>query len=143
MAEVANAYIQLLSLDEQLRIASNTLKNFGESVKLFELQVQYGQTPQMTLEQASTQYETAAATILQLEAQFAQTENGLAILLGRNPGPITRGRSLAELNLPPVPAGLPSQLLERRPDVRQAEENLIAANARIGAARALYFPTYP
>lgn len=141
VAEVADAYIQLCSLDEQLRIAGNTLKNFGESVKLFELQVKYGQTPQMTLEQAKTQYETAAATIPQLEAQFAQTENGLAILLGRNPGPMTRGKSLAELSVPPVPAGLPSQLLERRPDVRQAEENLIAANARIGAAKALYFPT--
>jgi len=141
VAEVANAYIQLLSIDEQLRIAGNTLNNFGESVKLFELQVQYGQTPQMTLEQARTQYETAAATIPQLEAQFARTENGLAILLGRNPGPVIRGKSLAELNLPSVPAGLPSQLLSRRPDVRQAEENLIAANARIGAARALYFPT--
>ena len=141
VAEVADAYIQLRALDEQLRISRSTLRNFGESVKLFELQFKYGQVPQMTLEQARTQYETAAATIPQQEMQIVQTENGLAILLGHNPGPIPRGKSISEIGLPPVPAGLPSQLLERRPDVRQAEENLIAANARIGAARALYFPT--
>ncbi len=141
VAEVADAYIQLRALDEQLRISRSTLKNFGESVKLFELQFQYGQVPQMTLEQARTQYETAAATIPQQEMQIVQTENGLAVLLGHNPGPIPRGKRLSEIGLPPVPAGLPSQLLERRPDVRQAEQNLISANARIGAAKALYFPT--
>ena len=77
-----------------------------------------------------------------LELQQAQTENALAVLIGRNPGPIARAKTIEELALPTVPAGLPSEILERRPDVRQAELNLVAANARIGAAKALYFPSY-
>ena len=141
VASVANSYIQLRSLDEQLVIASRTLGTYGDSVKLFELQFEYGQTSQMTVEQARTQYETVAATIPQIEFQIAQTENVISILLGRDPGPIPRGKSIEELTLPTVPAGIPSQVLEQRPDVRQAEQNLIAANALIGAARALYFPT--
>jgi multidrug efflux system outer membrane protein len=95
----------------------------------------------MIVEQARSQYETAAATIPQIESRISQTENGLSILLGRNPGEIERGKTLAEIAMPAVPAGLPSQLLERRPDLAQAEQNLIAANAQIGAAKALYFPT--
>ena len=95
----------------------------------------------MNVEQARTQYETAAATIPQIENQIVQTENAISILLGRNPGPMPRGKSIYELAIPAVPAGLPSELLERRPDILQAEQNLIAANAQIGAARALYFPT--
>jgi multidrug efflux system outer membrane protein len=91
--------------------------------------------------QARSQYETAAAAIPPIEVQIVRTENALAILLGRNPGPIARGQSIFTLALPDVPAGLPSQLLERRPDLVQAEQNLIAANAQIGAAKALYFPT--
>ncbi|OPY88996.1 MAG: Outer membrane protein OprM precursor [Syntrophus sp. PtaU1.Bin208] len=138
---VATNYLQLCGLDEQLTVARKNLKSYGDSVHLFEIQFQYGQVSQMTVEQARTRYETAAATIPQLESQIAQTENALSILLGRNPGPIPRGRLLNELNLPSVPAGLPSQLLERRPDIRQAEQNLIAANAQIGAVKALYFPT--
>ena len=90
---------------------------------------------------AQSQYETAAAQIPQIESQIAQTENALSILLGRNPGPIPRGKSVYDLALPTVPAGVPSSLLERRPDLLQAEEALIAANAQIGAAKALYFPT--
>jgi multidrug efflux system outer membrane protein len=141
VASVANSYIQLRSLDNQLVIAKRTLETYGDSVKLFELQFEYGQASQMTVEQARTQYETVAATIPQIEFQIAQTENAISILLGRNPGPIPRGKSIEELTLPTVPAGIPSQVLEQRPDVRQAEQNLIAANALIGAARALYFPT--
>jgi multidrug efflux system outer membrane protein len=95
----------------------------------------------MNVEQARTQYETAAAAIPQIESQIAQTENALSVLLGRNPGTIRRGKTLNELAAPAVPAGLPSSLLGRRPDIRQAEQNLISANARIGAAKALYFPT--
>ncbi|MFP5213763.1 MAG: TolC family protein, partial [Acidobacteriota bacterium] len=86
-------------------------------------------------------YQTAAAAIPQIESQIAQTENGLCILLGRNPGSIERGKPILELALPTISGGLPSQLLERRPDLAQAEQNLIAANAQIGAAKALYFPT--
>jgi outer membrane protein, multidrug efflux system len=138
---VATNYLQLCGLDEQLAIARQNLKSYGESVHLFELQFQHGQVSLMTVEQARTRYETAAATIPQIESQIAQTENALSILLGRNPGPIPRGRLLKELDLPSIPLGLPSQLLERRPDLLQAEQNLIAANAQIGAAKALYFPT--
>jgi multidrug efflux system outer membrane protein len=80
-------------------------------------------------------------TIPQIETQITQTENALSILLGRNPGPIPRGKPVIELVMPQIPAGLPSQLLERRPDILKAEQSLIAANAQIGAAKALYFPT--
>ena len=140
VAEVATSYIQLCALDEQLAIAKRTLKTYGDSVKLFELQHKYGQVSKMTMEQARSSYETAASTIPQIEVQIVQTENALSILLGRNPGSVGRGRTLAELAMPMIPAGLPSQLLERRPDILQAEQNLIAANAQIGAAKALYFP---
>ncbi len=141
VSEVASSYIQLRALDEQLVIARTTLATYGESVRLFELQYKYGQVSQMTVEQAKSQYETAAAAIPQLESQIIQTENALCVLLGRNPGKISRGRSLTGLDLPAIPAGLPSQLLERRPDILQAEQNLVAANAQIGAAKALYFPS--
>ena len=141
VASVASTYIQLCGLDEQLLIAKNDMISYGEAVKLFELQFKYGQVSRMTVEQARTRYETAAATIPQIESQIVQTENTLSILLGRNPGPIARGKSLRELAMPSIPSGLPSQLLERRPDIAQAEQNLIAANAQIGAAQALYFPT--
>ena len=141
VSSVAGSYLQLRGLDEQLAIARRSLSGYAESVKLYELQFEHGLVSQMTVEQARTQYETAAALIPDLESQIVQTENALSILLGRNPGPIARGRNINEISYPAVPAGLPSQLLERRPDLAQAEENLIAANALIGAARALYFPT--
>jgi len=141
VSSVAGDYIQLLGLDMQLMIARRTLETYAESVRLFELQFRYGQVSQMNLEQARTQYETAAGTIPQIESQIAQTENALSILLGRNPGPIHRERTIFELTLPDVPSGLPSDILANRPDIRQAEQNLIAANAQIGAARALYYPT--
>ncbi len=138
---VANGYVQLRALDEQLAIALRKRETYAESVRLFELQFKHGVQSQMTVEQARTQYETAAAAIPQLEAQIAQTENGLSILLGRNPGPIARGKALGALGLPEAPAGIPSQVLERRPDIRQAEQVLVSANAQIGAAKALYFPS--
>jgi outer membrane protein, multidrug efflux system len=141
VSSVATDYIQLLGLDEQLVVAKRSLASYEKSVKLFELQFRYGQVSQMNVEQARSQYETAAATVPQIESQIAQTENALSVLLGRNPGPVGRGKMIHELALPPVPAGLPSDLLANRPDIRQAEQNLIAANAQIGAAKALYFPT--
>jgi multidrug efflux system outer membrane protein len=141
VSEVAASYVQLRAFDEQLAISKRTLKTYGDSVRLFELQHKYGQVSLMTVQQARSQYETAAATIPQIEIQIVATENALSILLGRNPGPIARGKTLAELAMPTVPAGLPSQLLEQRPDIRQAEQNLIAANAQIGAAKALYYPS--
>jgi outer membrane protein, multidrug efflux system len=141
VASVSSSYMQLRGLDDQLEIARRTLGNYGESVRLFELQFAHGQVSRMTVEQARSQYETAAAAIPQIESQIAQTEHGLCLLLARKPGPIERGKPISELAVPAVPAGLPSQLLERRPDLAQAEQELIAANAQIGAAKALYFPT--
>jgi len=141
VASVASDYIQLLGLDAQLRVSKQTLETYAESVKIFELRYKYGQVSMMTVEQARSQFETAAAAIPQIESQIAQTENALCILLGRNPGPIQRGKTIHQLTLPAVPAGLPSDVLANRPDIRQAEQNLIAANAQIGAAKALYYPT--
>ena len=140
VASVANSYLQLRGLDAQLAVAQKTLGVYAESVKLFELQFKYGQVSMMNVAQAQSQYETAAAQIPIIESQIAQTQSSLAVLIGRDPGPIARGRSVDDLVLPKVPAGLPSELLERRPDLLQAEQQLIAANAQIGAAKALYFP---
>jgi len=140
VASLAGDYLQLRGLDEQLVIAKSNLAAYADSVKLFELQFKYGQVGQMNVEQARTQYETAAVSIPPLESQIVQLENAISVLLGRNPGPIARGKSIYELAFPDIPTGLPSQLLERRPDLAQAEQNLIAANAQIGAAKALYFP---
>ena len=141
VANVANSYLQLRGLDSQLAVAKKTLQTYKESVDLFQLQFQYGQVSLMNVAQAQSQYETAAAQIPLLEQQIAQTQNSLAVLIGRDPGPIMRGKSVDDLTLPQVPAGVPSALLERRPDLLQAEQQLIAANAQIGAAKALYFPT--
>jgi multidrug efflux system outer membrane protein len=141
VASVAGNYLTLRGLDEQLVVAKQTLGAYGESVRLFKLQFQYGQVSQMNVSQVESQYETAAAQIPQIESQIAQTESSLSVLVGRNPGEIARGKSVYELVLPTVPAGVPSSLLERRPDLLQAEDTLIAANAQIGAAKALYFPT--
>jgi len=141
VAQVANSYLQLRGLDAQLAVAQQTLQTYKESVDLFTLQFQYGQVSQMNVAQAESQYESAAAQIPLIESQIAQTQSSLAVLIGRDPGPITRGKSVYDLVLPTVPAGAPSSLLERRPDLLQAEQQLIAANAQIGAAKALYFPT--
>lgn len=141
VAAVANNYLQLRGLDDQLAIARKTLETYAESVRIFKLQFQYGEVSQMNVAQAESQYETAAAQIPLLESQIAQSQNALAVLVGRNPGPVDRGLSVDDMTLPSVPSGAPSSLLERRPDLRQAEQQLIAANAQIGAAKALYFPS--
>lgn len=141
VATTANSYLQLRSLDYQLEIAKRTLATYAEAVRLFELQFKYGQVSRLTLEQARSQYELAAATIPSIERSIAITENAISVLLGRNPGSVPRGKPLLELTLPEIPAGVPSQLLARRPDIAQAEQQLIAANAQIGAAKAQYFPT--
>jgi multidrug efflux system outer membrane protein len=140
VASVATNYLTLRGLDEQLVISKQTLDTYSESVRLYSLQFKYGQVSQMQVSQAQSQYETAAVQIPQIESQIAQTENALSVLLGRNPGPIERGKSVYDLALPTVPAGVPSDLLTRRPDLAQAEDTLVAANAQIGAAKALYFP---
>lgn len=141
VAAMGTSYLQLRGLDEQLDISKRTLDTYGESLKYFELKFKYGQISQMNVEQVKVQYQTAAAQIPLIKIQIAQLENAISILLGNNPAPIPRGKSLRELTLPEVPAGLPSQLLERRPDLLQAEQQLIAANAQIGAAKAQYYPS--
>ncbi|MFL9869703.1 efflux transporter outer membrane subunit [Paraburkholderia fungorum] len=141
VASVATAYINLRDLDAQLVIAKATTESRAESVHVFTLRFGGGDVSQMELAQSQSEYEASLATIPQLEVQIAQQEDALSVLLGRNPGDILRGRELSDLAIPSVPAGLPSDLLERRPDVVQAEQNLVAANALIGAARALYFPS--
>jgi multidrug efflux system outer membrane protein len=138
---VASSYVELLGLDEQLAVAKKTQAAYKDSLRLFELQFKYGQVSEMAVAQARSQYETATAQIPGIERQIARLENAISILVGRNPGPIARGKTIKTLTGPAIPAGLPSELLERRPDILQAEQQLIAANALIGAARALYFPT--
>ena len=141
VAEVARGYVQLLNLDAQIEITRRTLEVRAESVKVFQQRFAGGVISEVELRQMQAEYEAAAARLPDLEQALAQQENALSFLLGGNPGPIARGRSLSTLMLPPVPGGLPASLLERRPDLRKAEQDLIAANARIGAARARYFPT--
>ncbi len=141
VASVVSTYVQLLSLDEQLRISQRTSEVYAESLKLFELQFKYGVVSQINVAQARSQFESAQAAIPEIRQQITETENALSILVGRNPGPIARDRKLGQLKLPQVPGDLPSNLLQRRPDVLAAEQKLIAANAQIGAARALYFPS--
>ncbi len=138
---VAAAYTDLRDLDKQLEIARQTVKSRENSLRLFRLRLGRGLISEVELRQAESEYQSAVATIPVLEKQIAWQEDALSVLVGRNPSGIPRGISLDRLVLPEVPAGLPSQLLERRPDIRLAEQSLIAANARIGVAKAAYFPT--
>ncbi len=141
VTSVANAYINLRSLDRQLEIAKETLKTRKDSLDIFNLRYNAGVVSLLELNQVKSEYESARASIPQLEKSVAQQENALNLLLGRNPGPVNRGKNIDQIVIPEVPAGLPSDILVRRPDIRQAEQDLIAANARIGVARAAYFPT--
>jgi len=139
-ASTANAYIALRGLDRQLEIAHATEKAYAESLRIFKLRHEHGTVSQVEVSQVESQYELARTAIPLYEAAVARQENLLGALLGRTPGPIIRGKSIDELKTPGIPAGLPSELLERRPDLLQAEQQLMAANARIGVAKALYFP---
>jgi multidrug efflux system outer membrane protein len=141
VSAVANGYLTLRSTDRQLEISRATADAYLQTLGLFELRYKGGVINEMQLSQVRSQYEQAAARIPQFEQQIARLENALSVLLGRNPGPIPRGKAIDALVLAGVPAGLPSSLLERRPDILAAEQALVAANARIGAARALYYPT--
>src|SRR5262245_1106765 len=138
---VASSYIALRAFDRQREIAQRTAQNFGETVRIFDLRFKSGVVSQMELAQVRSQYQQALAAIPAIEQQIAGLENLISILTGRNPGPIPRGKAIDELVAPLIPADLPSALLQRRPDILQAEQNLVAANANIGAARALYYPT--
>ncbi len=140
VAAVASAYTDLLDLDKQLDIAVQTVASRADTLKLFQLRFDRGLTSELELRQAQSEYQSALSTVPLLKKLIGQQENALCVLLGRNPGPIVRGRPFDGLVLPAVPAGLPSELLERRPDIRQAEQNLIAANARIGVAKSQYYP---
>jgi multidrug efflux system outer membrane protein len=138
---VATSYVTLIDLDRQLQIAKSTADSRREFYRIFKLRFDGGVVSQVELEQARSDYELALSTIPVIEKLVGQQENALSVLLGRNPGPIARDRAIDTLALPQVPAGLPSELLERRPDLRQAEQLLIAANARIGVAKAQFFPS--
>jgi len=140
VTSVANGYVSLRDLDMQLEIAKRTAKSRQESYNLFQLRFRRGTISELELNQVKSEYEQALTTIPLIEKIIAQHENLFSVLLGRNPGPIPRGRMIDELVLPAVPAALPSDLLTNRPDIRQAEQDLIAANARIGVARSQYFP---
>jgi multidrug efflux system outer membrane protein len=141
VASVASDYLNLRGLDEQLAMAERTLAGYSESLRLMELKFSHGRVSDMNVDQARSRYETAAAQIPQIKTDIAVLENALSILLGKNPETIPRGKTIFELALPTIPAGVPSELLERRPDLLQSEQQLIAANAQIGAAKAQYFPT--
>ncbi len=141
VGDVASTYFSLLELDTELEIAKRTLVTREESLRLIKVRQQGGVATMLDVRQAEQLVYTAAATIPDIERLIEQTENLISLLLGKNPGPVTRGRTLIEQEQPSsVPAGLPSSLLERRPDIRAAEQNLIAANANIGVAKAAYFP---
>jgi multidrug efflux system outer membrane protein len=141
VTSVAASYVTLRGLDRQLEIARATAANFADSKKIFDLRFKGGVVSQVEVRQVESQYQQALAAIPLLEQQVAAQENLLSTLLGRNPGPIPRGRTIDELAAPRIPADLPSALLERRPDIVQAEQNLVAANANVGVARTLYYPT--
>src|SRR5262245_49585013 len=141
VASVAIAYFQLRSLDLGLEIAQQTVGSRQDSLKLVQLREQGGVVSMMDVYQAETLLSGALREIPDFERQIEQTENLISVLLGQVPGPIQRGRPLGSQALPPsLPAGLPAALLERRPDVRLAEQRLVAANARIGVAKSEYFP---
>ncbi|HUA15936.1 MAG TPA: efflux transporter outer membrane subunit [Verrucomicrobiae bacterium] len=141
VADVATSYFQLRQLDLELEISRRTLGSRQDSLNLTQTLEQHGINSMLDVRQSEQLVYTAATEVPDFERQIAQQENALSILLGKNPGDIPRGLKLADQPHPPeLPVGLPSSLLERRPDVREAEENLIAANAQIGVARAAYFP---
>jgi multidrug efflux system outer membrane protein len=141
VANVAAAYFQLRALDAQLEIARRTLASDQDSLRLTQLLSDRGATSLLDVRQAEQLVYTAGGLIPSLERRIQQEENLLSTLLAGNPGDIPRGLRLTEEpHVPQVPTGLPSSLLERRPDIREAEAQLMAANARIGVAKAAYFP---
>jgi len=138
---VAEAYFDLLQFDMQLDIARRTLKTWEESVRIAQARLRQGMTSRLDADQFEAERANAAARAAELERQMVQKENQLSVLLGRAPHQIPRGRSLTEQVMPPaVPPGLPSELLQRRPDIIQAEQGLVATTARIGMAKADRFP---
>jgi multidrug efflux system outer membrane protein len=143
VADVAQFYFDLRELDLELEITRRTLKSNDETVQFYQKRLAGGVSNRLELDQAIANRSRTATVIPDLERRIAIQENLINFLLARNPGPILRGTALTEQYYPPaVPAGLPAALLERRPDVQSAEQLLVAANADIGAAKALFFPAF-
>jgi multidrug efflux system outer membrane protein len=140
IGQLANSYVLLLDYDQQLVVTKETLKTRSESVRINGLRFKAGLIGELDYQQAVAEYQNAAVQVPLLERLIGQQQNAISLLLGRNPGPIKRGVTLDKLAMPQVPAGLPSEVLERRPDIRQAEQQLIAANAQIGVAKAAFYP---
>jgi multidrug efflux system outer membrane protein len=141
VVDVAQAYFQLLTLDKEWRIACDSTNSFGQSLKLFSEQFHGGVASKLEVSSAQALMAAAATSALDLQRQIVAQEDLICFLLATNAGPVERGAaSLAEESLPDVPAGLPSAILERRPDVREAEQNLRSANALVGVAKADFFP---
>jgi multidrug efflux system outer membrane protein len=141
VTSVATSYIMLRALDRQLEIAQATARNFGATARLFDLRFKNGIAAKTEVMQITSQHQQALAAIPAFEQAIAAQENLISILLGRNPGPIPRGKTIDQFVAPQIPADMPAALLQRRPDILQAEQNLVAANANVGAARALYYPS--
>lgn len=139
-ATVATTYFKLRALDAQLAVSRATLGNYAKLRTLFGERFRYGQVSEVVVAQITAQYETVAASIPLIEEEIGKTENALSILIGDYPHAISRGVPFASIRLPKVPSDLPSDMLRQRPDIAQAEQELIAANARIGAAMAQYYP---
>jgi NodT family efflux transporter outer membrane factor (OMF) lipoprotein len=141
ISDISTAYFSLLELDDELQVAKHTLATRQESLRLIQTRQDRGLATLLEVRQAEQLVQVAAETIPGIEERIAQTENQISLLIGSSPAPVVRIRTLTQQELPPaVPAGLPSSLIERRPDIRAAEQNLIAANATIGVAKAAYFP---
>jgi multidrug efflux system outer membrane protein len=142
VADVASTYLFLRELDLQLEVARRTVQTNDETVQFYDRRLKGGVSNRLELDTATANRARTATVVPALEQQVAIAENALSLLLGRPPGPIPRGEALTEQHVPPgVPVGLPAALLERRPDVLAAEQQLVAANANVGAAKALFFPT--
>jgi multidrug efflux system outer membrane protein len=140
LSDVATAYFQLLELDQELQIASRTTNSFGESLRIFNQRVEGGTASGLQSARAEAALDDAAATVPAIRQQISATENQLCVLLGRNPGPIPRSAALLAQTRPEIPPGLPSALIQRRPDLRQAEQLLRSANAQVGESVAEFFP---
>ncbi len=140
VSSVATSYIALRALDRQLEIAQSAEANFSATERLFKLRFKSGLVSNLEVMQITSQAQQARATIPALQQAIAAQENLISLLLGRQPAPIPRGKTIDQLAAPLIPEGLPSDLLQRRPDILQAEQNLVAANANVGATRALYYP---
>jgi multidrug efflux system outer membrane protein len=144
ISSVASTYYQLLGMDAEMAFSKQSVESDQEALRINEINFKGGEYAITDVYQAQLLVQQAEAEVISLDQSIQQTENALSILLGRNPGPILRGVALTEqVHMPEVPAGLPSAILERRPDVRQAEESLAAANANIGVAKAAFFPQIP